>query len=117
MIIDTPHSRICDRCRPCAAVANASFAPANKKTRAPSVKNAILNQLSAAELANTVLLIRQFRSGHSTHQDVAGSALCEAWFCEQYLKEAAAPCARNPRRDVFLKASGWRVPHTECVKI
>jgi hypothetical protein len=54
MIIDTPRSRICDECRTCAAVVDASFASASKKTRASSVENAIADQLSAAQLAKAV---------------------------------------------------------------
>src|ERR1700756_3718044 len=81
MIIDIPRSRICDGCKTGAAVVDASLASASKKTRASSVENAILNELSAAQLAKTVRLnrsaieIRDIYIPHPAHKHVAASAL------------------------------------------
>ena len=103
MIIDTPRSRICDGCKTYAAVVDASFASASKKTRASSVENALLNQLSAAQLAKTVLLIRRrFRSVHST-RGRCGERSFRCHGAEKYnLKEAAVSCAQTSMSMEFV---------------
>ena len=125
MIIDIPRSRICDGCKTGAAVVDASLASASKKTRASSVENAILNELSAAQLAKTVRLnrsaieIRDIYIPHPAHKHVAASALFDVVVLRSITlrkrprRARAALSVDGPRHRVgFAGASGWRVPHT-----